>query len=122
MCSSNDAMQRSRHDFTPDQNATTLRRHLADKITVSDLSDEYQLSSSLFHLWQKQALEHLTAALQDGHAARSTSQAASADRARIAALEAVVAKKDRLSADVSDEYFHMNVGYDDWPLSAARSA
>ena len=72
MSASKAAVQRSRRVFTPEQKAAILRRHLGDKVPVSDLCDEYQLAPSLFYLWQKQALEHLTAALQDGRTARAT--------------------------------------------------
>jgi transposase-like protein len=107
MSPSKEAVRRSRRVFTPEEKATILRRHLADKVPVSDLCDEYQLAPSLFYLWQKQALDHLTAALQDGRTARGASQTASADRARIAALEAIIAKKDRIIAEVSEEYLDM---------------
>ncbi|MCO4098178.1 MAG: transposase [Gemmatimonas sp.] len=107
MSPSTEAIRRSRRVFTPEEKATILRRHLADKIPVSDLCDEYQLAPSLFYLWQKQALDHLTAALQDGRTARGASQTASADRARLAALEAIIAKKDRIIAEVSEEYLDM---------------
>ncbi len=67
---------------------TILRRHLADKVPVSDLCDEYQIQPTLFYLWQRQALEHLSAALSEGRTARFQVPAASADRARIVSLEA----------------------------------
>ena len=54
-----------RRSFTPEEKATILRRHLVDKIPVSDLCDEYRIQPTLFYLWQRQALEHLSAALQD---------------------------------------------------------
>ena len=111
MSASKAAIQRSRRVFTPEQKATILRRHLGDKVPVSDLCDEYQLAPSLFYLWQKQALEHLTAALQDGRTARGESQTASADRARIAALEATILRKDRIIAEVSEEYLDMKKKY-----------
>ena len=107
MSPSKEAIQRSRRVFTPEQKATILRRHLGDKVPVSDLCDEYQLAPSLFYLWQKQALEHLTAALQDGRTLRGESQTTSADRARIAALEATIARKDRIIAEVSEEYLDL---------------
>ena len=107
MSPSKSAVQRSRRVFTPEQKATILRRHLGDKVPISDLCDEYHIAPSLFYLWQKQALEHLTAALQDGRTARSASDTAAADRARIAALEATIAKKDRIIAEVSEEYLDM---------------
>lgn len=93
-----------RRQFTADEKATILRRHLADKVPVSDLCDEYHIQPSLFYIWQRQALENLSAALQDGRTLRGQSQAASADRARLVALEAKLAKKDAIIADVSEEY------------------
>lgn len=83
---SKEAIQRSRRTFSPERKATILRRHLGDKVPVSDLCDVYQLAPSLFYLWQKQALEHLTAALQDRRTLRGYTQTASADRARIDVL------------------------------------
>ena len=124
MSPSKEAIARSRRVFTPEQKATILRRHLADKVPVSDLCDEYQLAPSLFYLWQKQALDHLTDALQDGRTARGASQTASADRARIAALEAILARKDRIIAEGLEEYLDMkkSLGTDDGALGAPRSA
>lgn len=107
MSPSTDAIQRARRVCAPEHKATILHRYLGDKVPVSDLCDEYQFAPGLFYLWQKQALEHLTAALQDGRTLRGESQTASADRARIAALEAMIAKKDRLIAEVSAEYLDM---------------
>src|SRR5437773_6818919 len=91
-----------RRSFTPDEKATILRRHLADKVPVSDLCDEYHIQPTLFYLWQRQAFEHLSAALQDGRTRRGEQQTASADRARAAALEARLAKKDAVIAEISE--------------------
>ena len=93
-----------RRHFTPEEKATILRRHLADKVPVSDLCDEYHIQPTLFYLWQRQALERLSEVLQDGRAVRGQTQAASADRARLAVLEARLAKKDAIIAEVSEEY------------------
>jgi len=121
---SKEAIERSRRVFTPEQTATILRRHLGDKVPVSDLCDEYRLAPSLLSLWQKQALEHLTAALQDGRTVRGASQTASADQVRIAALEATIARKDRIIAEVSEEYLDMkkSMGAHDCTLGAVGSA
>jgi len=93
-----------RRQFTAEQKATILRRHLGDKVPVSDLCDEYHIQPTLFYLWQRQALEHLSAALQDGRTRRGQTETASADRARLVALEAKLAKKDAIIAEVSEEY------------------
>lgn len=94
----------ARRHFLPDEKATILRRHLGDKVPVSDLCDEYHIQPSLFYLWQRQALEHLSTAFQDGRTRRGQQQSAQSERARIAALEAKLAKKDAVIAEVSEEY------------------
>ncbi len=94
----------TRRQFTPEEKATILRRHLAEQVPVSDLCDEYHIQPTLFYLWQRQAFAHLSAALQDGRTRRGQGQAAAAARARLAALEAKLAKKDAIIAEVSEEY------------------
>lgn len=45
----------SRRRFTTEQKVSILRRHLVDKVAVSDLCDEYRIQPSLFYPWQRQA-------------------------------------------------------------------
>ncbi|MEK7403055.1 MAG: transposase [Gemmatimonadota bacterium] len=93
-----------RRQFSPEQRAAILRRHLQDKVPVSDLCDEYRIQPTLFYLWQRQAFEHLSAALQDGRTRQGQAQTGATERARIAELEATVAKKDAIIAWVSEEH------------------
>ena len=102
--SQSNGKRRQRRQFSPEDKATILRRHLVDKVPVSDLCDEYHIQPTLFYGWQRQALEHLSAALQNGHTTRGQTQAVSAERARLVALEARIAKKDQIIAEVSEEY------------------
>ncbi len=68
-----------RRQFTPEDKATMLRRHLADQVPVSDLCDEYHIPPSLFYVWQRQAPDNLGWALQDGRTrARRSGPAGSA--------------------------------------------
>lgn len=99
----------TRRQFTADDKATMLRRHLADKVPVSDLCDEYHLQPSLFYLWQRQALENLAAALPNGRNRRGQERAAAGERDRIAALEAKLVKKDAIIAEVSEEYLTLKI-------------
>ena len=46
-----------------------LRRHLIDRVPVSDLCDEYQLQPTLFYPWQKQFFENGAAAFERKNAA-----------------------------------------------------
>ena len=93
-----------RRQFTADEKATILRRHLADKVPVSDLCDEYRIQPSLFYLWQRQLMEHLSAALEDRRTRRvDTSDVATRQRT-IDRLEAQLQKKDAIIAFVSEEH------------------
>jgi transposase len=46
-------MRKARKNYTPVEKVAILRRHLIDRVPVSDLCDEHQLSPTLFYLWQK---------------------------------------------------------------------
>lgn len=95
---------RQRRSFTAEEKATILRRHFAEKVPVSDLCDEYHIQPSLFYVWQRQAFEHLSAALQDGRTRRGERQSVAAEQERLAALEAKLVKKDATIAAVAEEY------------------
>ncbi len=98
-------MPRTTHRrFTAEERATILRRHLADKIAVSDLCDEYKIQPSLFYVWQKQLMENMAAALADRRTrAVDTTQATDQQRT-IATLQAQLQQKDAVIAFVSEEH------------------
>ena len=49
-------MSRSRRHFSDEVKANVVRRHIGEKIPVSDLAEELQVQPSLIHLWVKQVL------------------------------------------------------------------
>lgn len=55
---------KSRRHFGDDQKAAIVRRHLADKVPVSDLADEYHIQPSQIYLWVKQLLDQAERAFQ----------------------------------------------------------
>lgn len=93
-----------RRQFTSDEKATILRRHLLDRIPVSDLCDEYKIQPSLFYVWQRQAFENLGMALEDRRTKRVESVASAAQQEAIEKLEAQIRKKDSIIAFVSEEH------------------
>lgn len=95
---------RQRRHFSPAEKATILRRHLADKVPISELCEEYQIQPSLVYIWQRQAFDHLDAVFQEGRPARADVARATREQARVAALEAKLATKDAVIAEVSEEY------------------
>lgn len=51
-------MRKKRHNYTPEEKVSILRRHLVEHEAVSDLCDAYQLQPSIFYIWQKQFFEN----------------------------------------------------------------
>ena len=44
--------KRVRRSYSTEEKAAIVRRHLADKVPVSDLCDEYKIQPSVFYTWQ----------------------------------------------------------------------
>ncbi len=55
-------MRKKRHNYTPEEKVSILRRHLVEHVAVSDLCDEFQLQPKIFYIWQKQFFENGAAA------------------------------------------------------------
>jgi len=95
--------KRTRRPFTAEQKAEILRRHMVDKIPVSDLCNELGLQPSLFYQWQRQAMENLTGALGAPAGAGPSAREKELGK-KVAQLEERLAKKDGVIAEISAEY------------------
>jgi transposase-like protein len=51
-------MSRERKNYTPEEKVGILKRHLVEKVPVSDLCDELGLNPTVFYGWQKQFFEN----------------------------------------------------------------
>ena len=58
-------MSKNRRSFSDTLKADAVRRHLVDKVPVSDLADELNVQPSMIHLWVKQVLEQAEKAFQN---------------------------------------------------------
>src|SRR5688572_33050756 len=94
-------VKKSRRHFTAEQKAAIVRRHLVDKVAVSDLCDEYKIQPSMLYTWQKALMDGAARAFE-GSSDRGRSGSREAELAkRIEQLEAKLAKKDAIIADIS---------------------
>lgn len=57
-------MSKNRKQYSADQKVAILRRHLIDKVPISDLCDEYQIHPTLFYRWQTQLFENAATGFQ----------------------------------------------------------
>jgi transposase len=95
--------KRSRRHFTTEQKVALLKRHLVDKVPVSDLCDKEELQPSVFYQWQRQLFENLTAAFTTP-ASEGPSKREKDLVAKTKELEAKLAKKDSVIAEIAAEY------------------
>jgi transposase-like protein len=95
--------KRSRRQYTTEQKVAFLREHLVDKVPASEVCTKHDLRPSVFYQWLRQAQDNLAAALTvsvpNGPSKREKELAA-----RVAQLEARLAKKDAVIAEVSAEF------------------
>jgi len=76
-----------------------LRRHLLDKVPVSDLCDELGLQPTVFYRWQKEFFENGAATFQGK--SRPDPQA---EQQRIEFLEKKIQTKDEVLAELMAEH------------------
>lgn len=100
--------RKARRTFGAEQKATIVRRHLADKVPVSDLADEYQIQPSLIYLWIKQVLDQaeraFQAAAKPGRARTDAKDRQIAElEARVARHEAKLAQKNEVISELMEE-------------------
>lgn len=92
--------RRSRRHFSSEQKAVILRRHLAEKVPISDLCEELGLQPSLVYQWQRQLLDNAAAALETPRTPRREQEL----EGKVARLEDKLARKDAVIAEISEEY------------------
>lgn len=92
-------MRKKRKQYRPEEKAAILRRHLVDKVAVSDLCEEYGLQPTVFYRWQKAFFENGAQAFQ-----REGDRQTAKLKGRIAELEEKLAKKNEVLGEVMEEY------------------
>ena len=98
------SQRKNRRHYTAEQKAEILRRHVVDKAPVSDLCDEYKMQPSLIYTWLRQLLENAPLALQTPNRRRKGPSPQSQLEQKVGKLEAKLAKKDEVIAEISEEF------------------
>jgi len=93
-------MRKKRKQYTAQEKVAILRKHLLDKVPVSDICDEYGLQPTVFYRWQKQLFEQAAESCFQ----QSRSSESSRLKRQITELEAKLTKKDEVLGEVMEEY------------------
>jgi transposase len=92
-------LKKQRKHYTAEEKVATLRRHLLEKVPVSDLCDELGLQPTVFYRWQKEFFENGATAFP---AERRSNHPA--EQERIEYLEKKIQTKDEVLAELMAEH------------------
>lgn len=101
-------MARIRRNHPADLKAAALKKHYVDKKPVSEICEELKIQPSLFYHWQRQLFENADKVL--GGSGKSVSASSAREKqleARVEALEAKLARKDEVIAEISEEHVRL---------------
>lgn len=97
-------MSKPRRHFEGTEKVAVIRRHLVDKVPVSNLCDELGIQPTQFYEWLKKFFENGHAAFENGRAAKA---ADSAKDQKIEKLEAKLQRKDAVLAELMEEHVQL---------------
>ncbi len=95
-------MRKQRKNYQAQEKVFILKRHLVDRIPVSDLCDQYDLQPTVFYRWQKEFFENGAAAFE-----KKDSSQNKAEQKRIEQLEAKLQTKNEVLSELMEEHIHL---------------
>src|SRR5437879_874968 len=104
-------MRKTRRNFSAPQKAEVVRRHLADKVPVSNLADELGVQPSQIHAWVQHLLAHAEESFAPGKKGRRVpdekDQKIATLEAKVAKQELQLAKKNEVVAELMQEHVQL---------------
>jgi transposase len=94
-------MNKPRRHFADQEKVAILKRHLLDKVPVSDLCEELQIYPNQFYDWLKKFFENGHLAFANG---RKSKPAEDAQQLKIHKLEAKLQKKNEVMAELMEAH------------------
>ena len=92
-------MNKPRRHFLGTEKVAALKRHLLEKVPVSEICDALSIAPTLFYRWQKEFFENGHTLFENGRAAKA---ADNAKDEKIQKLEAKLHKKNEVMAELME--------------------
>jgi transposase len=96
-------MARKRTNYPPVEKVSILRRHLIEKVPVSEICDELNLKPTIFYRWQKEFFENGAAAFEP----KRTKKQDTATEKKIQKLEERLQQKNEVVAELMEEHIKL---------------
>ena|SRR2546428_10782635 len=90
-----------RRHFSGAEKVAILKRHLLDKVPISDLCEELGLQVNQFYHWQQQFFENGHAAFENGRKSKAVEDA---QQKKIEQLEAKLQRKNEVMAELMEAH------------------
>jgi transposase len=94
-------MNKPRRHFSGAEKVAILKRHLIDKVPVSDLCDELDIYPNQLYGWLKEFFENGHAAFDNGRKSKAVEDA---QQAKIQQLEAKLVRKNEVMAELMEAH------------------
>jgi transposase len=92
---------KQRRHFEGAEKVAILKRHLIDKVPISDLSDELEIQTTQLYDWLKKFFENGHLAFDNGRKSKSVEDA---NGRKIEQLEAKLVRKNEVLAELMEEH------------------
>jgi transposase len=97
-------MNKPRRHFSDPEKVAILKRHLLDKVPVSDLCDELDLYPNQIYDWLKKFFENGHLAFATSRSGRQARAAEDAQHKKFEQLQAKLQRKDSVLAELMEEH------------------
>jgi transposase-like protein len=95
-------VSRKRKNYTPDEKVSILKKHLLEKVPISNLCDQHGLHPTVFHRWLKEFFENGAMAFQK----QSDSRTRRLEK-KLSHLEGKLAKKNEVLSELMEEHVNL---------------
>jgi transposase len=94
-------MSKQRRHFEGTEKVAILKRHLIDKVPISNLCDELDIQPTQIYDWLKKFFENGHAAFDNGRKSKTVEDT---QQKKIEQLEAKIQRKDSVLAELMEEH------------------
>ena len=94
-------MNSERRHLSPQEKVAALKRHLLEKVPVSEICDQLAIGPTLFYRWQKEFFENGHVLFENGRKAKAVEDAKDT---KILQLEAKLTRKNEVMAELMEAH------------------
>lgn len=96
-----------RHQYTPEEKVTILKRHLVDHENVSDICDEIGLHPNQFYRWQSELFSDAEVSFQRKNSPKRSNKELKRLEDENARMAKIIDKKDKVIAEITEDYVRL---------------